>query len=131
MFEQGDRGELVYVIEAGTVVIERRHSDGTDEELARLGIGEYFGELGPLLGFPVLGHGPCPDGGRAARLQRGRLPAAAWLAPPRGSAAGEPYSKSMAEKSRSLEIWWRALIWRTVPDFERITSDWVVAPRLS
>ena len=52
VFEQGDRGELVYVVESGTVVIERRHSDGTDEELARLGVGEYFGELGPLLGFP-------------------------------------------------------------------------------
>ena len=30
----------------------RHHTDGTDEELARLGVGEYFGELGPLLGFP-------------------------------------------------------------------------------
>ena len=52
IFEQGDRGELVYVIESGVVAIERRHSDGTLEELARLGPGDYFGELGPLLGFP-------------------------------------------------------------------------------
>ena len=52
IFEQGERGELVYVIESGAVAIERRHSDGSTEELARLGVGEYFGELGPLLGFP-------------------------------------------------------------------------------
>jgi len=52
IFEQGERGELVYVIESGTVSIERRRSDGTTEELAQLGAGDYFGELGPLLGFP-------------------------------------------------------------------------------
>jgi putative ABC transport system ATP-binding protein len=52
IFEQGERGELVYVIESGAVAIERRHSDGSLEELARLGPGDYFGELGPLLGFP-------------------------------------------------------------------------------
>ena len=39
--------------------------------------------------------------------------------------------KSTLEKSASLSILWRALTSRTVPDFERMTSDWVVAPRLS
>ncbi len=52
IFEQGTRGELVYVIESGTVEIERRRSDGSTERLAELVAGEYFGELGPLLGFP-------------------------------------------------------------------------------
>lgn len=52
IFEQGSRGELVYVIESGRVAITRHRSDGTDEHLAELGAGEYFGELGPLLGFP-------------------------------------------------------------------------------
>ena len=52
VFEQGSRGELVYVIEAGRVEILRRRSDETVEVLAELGPGEYFGELGPLLGFP-------------------------------------------------------------------------------
>jgi putative ABC transport system ATP-binding protein len=52
VFEQGDRGELVYVIESGHVEILRRRSDGTVEVLAELGPGEYFGELGPMLGFP-------------------------------------------------------------------------------
>ena len=52
IFEQGARGELVYVIEAGRVQILRDHTDGSSEVLAELGTGEYFGELGPLLGFP-------------------------------------------------------------------------------
>ena len=52
VFEQGSRGELVYVIEAGRVAITRRRSDGSDEHLAALEAGEYFGELGPLLGVP-------------------------------------------------------------------------------
>ena len=36
-----------------------------------------------------------------------------------------------AEYSASLSRRWRASTRRTVPDCERITSDWVVAPRLS
>ena len=30
----------------------RLRADGTEEVLAEVGEGEYFGELGPLLGFP-------------------------------------------------------------------------------
>jgi len=52
VFEQGERGELVYVIESGRVEILRQCSDGTTEPLAELSDGDYFGELGPLLGFP-------------------------------------------------------------------------------
>jgi putative ABC transport system ATP-binding protein len=52
VFEQGDRGELVYVIETGRIDIVRHQIDGTLEHLAQLGPGEYFGELGPMLGFP-------------------------------------------------------------------------------
>ena len=52
IFEQGARGELVYVIEAGRVEILRQQADGSSEVLAELEAGEYFGELGPLLGFP-------------------------------------------------------------------------------
>ena len=39
--------------------------------------------------------------------------------------------KSTLEKPASLSILWRAFTSRTVPDLDRITSDWVVAPRLS
>ena len=52
IFEQGTRGELVYVIESGRIEITRKRSDGSAEKLAELGPGDYFGELGPLLGFP-------------------------------------------------------------------------------
>jgi putative ABC transport system ATP-binding protein len=52
IFRQGDRGELVYVIETGQVEIVRDRVDGTTEHLGVLGPGEYFGELGPLMGFP-------------------------------------------------------------------------------
>ena len=52
IFEQGSRGELVYIVEAGQVDILRRRADGTSEHLAVCGPGQYFGELGPMLGFP-------------------------------------------------------------------------------
>lgn len=52
VFEQGARGELVYVIEEGSVEVTRARADGSAEKLATLGPGKYFGELGPLLGFP-------------------------------------------------------------------------------
>ena len=52
IFEQGDRAEHVYRISDGEVDVVRVLADGTEEVLARLGKGQYFGELGPLLGFP-------------------------------------------------------------------------------
>ena len=47
---------------------------------------------------------------------------------------GEPpksQSKATAENWAILSRGWRALMLRTVPDFDRMTSDCVVAPRLS
>ena len=52
IFEQGDRPDLVYVIDEGEVDIIRVLADGSEELLARLPAGQYFGELGPLLGYP-------------------------------------------------------------------------------
>jgi putative ABC transport system ATP-binding protein len=52
LFEQGDASDVVYVIDAGEVAIVRVLSDGGEQELARLGPGQYLGELGPLMGFP-------------------------------------------------------------------------------
>ena len=52
IFEQGDRADRIYEIVQGTVDIVRVRTDGTEEHLTRLEPGEYFGELGPLLGFP-------------------------------------------------------------------------------
>jgi putative ABC transport system ATP-binding protein len=51
VFEQGDRSDLVYTIEDGEIEIVRRRADGTEELVAVLGPGRYFGELGPLFGL--------------------------------------------------------------------------------
>ena len=52
IFHQSTMGRLVYVIESGEVNILRELADGTQRQLNRLGPGQYFGELGALLGFP-------------------------------------------------------------------------------
>lgn len=51
IFEQDDPSDVVYVIDDGEVDIIRVLAGGGEEPLARLGTGQYFGELGPLLGF--------------------------------------------------------------------------------
>jgi putative ABC transport system ATP-binding protein len=52
VFEQGSRGDLVYVVEKGQVEIVRELADGGEERLAIVRAGDYFGELGPVLNLP-------------------------------------------------------------------------------
>jgi putative ABC transport system ATP-binding protein len=52
LFRQGERGGLIYVVEEGQIELVRELADGSQELLAVSGPGEYFGELGPLIGFP-------------------------------------------------------------------------------
>jgi len=52
LFEQGDRSDLVYVVEEGEVEIYETRTDGSFELLSRIGPGRYFGELGPMLNLP-------------------------------------------------------------------------------
>jgi putative ABC transport system ATP-binding protein len=52
VFEQGSRGDLVYVVEKGQVEIVRERADGSEERLAIVRKGDYFGELGPVLNLP-------------------------------------------------------------------------------
>jgi putative ABC transport system ATP-binding protein len=52
LFTQGDRGDLVYVVEEGEVEIFRTRADDEEEFLALIGPGNYFGELGPMLNLP-------------------------------------------------------------------------------
>lgn len=52
VFEQGSRGELVYIVESGQIEIYRIRGDRREEHLRLVGPGEYFGELGPMLGLP-------------------------------------------------------------------------------
>jgi len=52
VFRQEDPPDYVYVIESGSVEIVRELVDDETERLATLGRGQYFGELGAMLGFP-------------------------------------------------------------------------------
>ena len=51
LFEQGTVGELVYVVERGEIEVFRRTLDG-ENVIASIHEGDYFGELGPMLGLP-------------------------------------------------------------------------------
>jgi len=51
IFAQGEPSDLVYVVEEGDVEIFRPHAATGEQTLGRCGPGEYFGELGPLLGL--------------------------------------------------------------------------------
>ena len=52
VFEQGSRGDRIYVVEKGRIAIERTRPDGGRDVLATMGPGEHFGEMGPLFGLP-------------------------------------------------------------------------------
>jgi putative ABC transport system ATP-binding protein len=52
LFEQGSRGELIFVVDDGSIDLVRLRADGTEELAHTARAGEYFGELAPLLGFP-------------------------------------------------------------------------------
>jgi putative ABC transport system ATP-binding protein len=52
LFEQGSRGELIFVVDDGSIDLVRSRADGTEEFVHTAVPGEYFGELAPLLGFP-------------------------------------------------------------------------------
>lgn len=51
-FRQGDAGSSAYLIQSGSVVINRAEKDGEPEALAHLGPGRIFGELALLGGTP-------------------------------------------------------------------------------
>jgi putative ABC transport system ATP-binding protein len=52
LFSQGDASDYVYTVESGEIEIVRELADGGDEVLNVVAAGQYFGELGPFLGFP-------------------------------------------------------------------------------
>jgi putative ABC transport system ATP-binding protein len=51
LFNQGDPGDVVYVVEAGEIEIVRVRDDRTEELLTHIGPGRYFGELAPMFGI--------------------------------------------------------------------------------
>lgn len=52
IFRQGDPGDLVYVIVEGEVEAIREDPDGSEQRLAIMGPGEYFGEMALLSNAP-------------------------------------------------------------------------------
>ena len=52
LFNQGDRGELVYVVSSGALNVIRREPDGTSAVVRILSPGEHFGEMAPLFSLP-------------------------------------------------------------------------------
>jgi putative ABC transport system ATP-binding protein len=51
VFGQGDRGDLVYVVDEGEIEIVRTRDDGSEEPVGVMRPGEYFGELAPMFGL--------------------------------------------------------------------------------
>jgi putative ABC transport system ATP-binding protein len=52
LFTQGEPSDLVYVVNSGELELLRELADGGEEELAKIGAGGYFGELGPMMNLP-------------------------------------------------------------------------------
>jgi putative ABC transport system ATP-binding protein len=52
LFQQGDQGDVVYVVEEGRVEIVRIMADRTERPVNVCGPGEWFGELAALTGLP-------------------------------------------------------------------------------
>ena len=52
LFHQDDPSDFVYTVESGDIEIIRNLADGGEELLNVMHPGQYFGELGPFLGFP-------------------------------------------------------------------------------
>ena len=52
VFEQGSRGNRIFIVDTGEIELVRRHPDGTEELLAVARAGDHFGEIGPLFSLP-------------------------------------------------------------------------------
>jgi putative ABC transport system ATP-binding protein len=52
LFTIGSKSDFVYMVDEGEIELVRPRPDDTEERVHVAGQGEYFGELGPLLGLP-------------------------------------------------------------------------------
>jgi CRP-like cAMP-binding protein len=74
VFEEGDSGDRLYVIQSGEVELSRTGESG-QRVVARLGAGEFFGELGVVLGKPCTSRAVAVSRTRALELDRETLEA--------------------------------------------------------
>lgn len=70
---QGERGDALYIILAGTVRISRADKTGEHKDVARLGPGECFGEMALLAGTPRTADVTAITGLSLLRLSRGEF----------------------------------------------------------
>ena len=65
---QGDVADALYVIYSGTLKVMSRRQDNDQIELASLGPGDYFGEIGLLQGIPRTATVTATSPGRLLRI---------------------------------------------------------------
>ncbi|MDQ3917938.1 MAG: DUF1003 domain-containing protein [Acidobacteriota bacterium] len=70
LFQTGDAGDSMYLIEGGRVRIHIRDADGDDVTLAELARGDFFGEMAILDGKPRSASATVIEDARLAVLQR-------------------------------------------------------------
>lgn len=49
---QGDPGDVFYIIVSGEARVVQSNADGLEQEIARLGVSDYFGEIALLTNRP-------------------------------------------------------------------------------
>jgi CRP/FNR family cyclic AMP-dependent transcriptional regulator len=69
VFEEGDSGDRLYVIQAGEIELSRT-SESRQRVVARLGAGDFFGELGVVLGKPCTSRAVAVSRTRVLELDR-------------------------------------------------------------
>jgi CRP/FNR family cyclic AMP-dependent transcriptional regulator len=74
VFDEGDTGDKLYVIRSGEIELSRTGAGGT-RAVARLGPGDFFGELGVVLGRPCSSRAVAICGTRVLQLDREMLEA--------------------------------------------------------
>jgi putative ABC transport system ATP-binding protein len=52
LFNQGEKGDLIYVVKSGTLSISRKEPDGSTIFLAQIGPGDHVGEMAPMFALP-------------------------------------------------------------------------------
>lgn len=61
LFEEGQPGDVAYIVEEGMIELVRRRADGVEEVVLAAGRGRWFGELAPLYGLPRTATARAPE----------------------------------------------------------------------
>ncbi len=75
IFDEGDLGDAVFIVETGSVGIFREGADGSPVQLATLGAGEMFGEMAVIDGSPRMASAVALEDSIVVRIHRDVLEA--------------------------------------------------------